>query len=39
MVISKEHLVVEGLDKIRQITKTINVNNSHLIKTGSATKN
>ena len=36
MVISKEHLVVEGLEKIRQITKTINVNNSHLIKTGSA---
>lgn len=36
MVINKEHLVEEGLEKIRKITKTINVNNSMTVKTGSA---
>lgn len=38
MIINKEHLVVEGIDKIRHIIKTINVENSQTIKTGSAAK-
>lgn len=36
MVINKEHLRTPGLNEIRVISKTINVNNSLNIKTGSA---
>lgn len=38
MVLNKEHLVQEGLDKIRAIAKTINIKNSLNNKTGSAAK-
>ncbi len=36
MVINKEHLTTQGLEKIRAIKKTININNSLTTKTGSA---
>jgi hypothetical protein len=36
MVLNKEHLVPEGLDKIRAIAKIINIKNSLNGKTGSA---
>ena len=36
MVLNKEHLVLEGLDKIRAIAKKINLKNSYTGKTGSA---
>ncbi len=36
MILNKEHLVIEGLVKIRAITKVININNSLSVKTGSA---
>ena len=36
MVLNKEHLGLEGLDKIRAIAKLINLNNSFTGKTGSA---
>ena len=36
MVLNKEHLVVEGLVKIRAIAKVINLKNSLSVKTGSA---
>nr|YP_010160552.1 hypothetical protein K4Y30_mgp16 [Gymnopilus junonius]QRH17738.1 hypothetical protein [Gymnopilus junonius] len=36
MVLNKEHLVLEGLEKIRAIAKLINLNNSLTDKTGSA---
>lgn len=36
MVLNKQHLLVQGLDEIRAISKTINVNNSLNTKTGSA---
>ena len=36
MVLNKEHLTREGLDKISLIAKTININNSLNTKTGSA---
>jgi hypothetical protein len=36
MVLNKEHLIQEGLDKIRAIAKIINIKNSLNGKTGSA---
>lgn len=36
MFLNKEHLSTEGIKKVREIVKTINVNNSLNIKTGSA---
>lgn len=36
MILNKEHLVLEGLVKIRAIAKVINLNNSLSVKTGSA---
>src|SRR5205823_13010612 len=36
MVLNKEHLVKEGLDKIRTMAKIININNSLNGKTGSS---
>ena len=38
MILNKEHLVLEGLDKIRAIAKIINIKNSLNNKTGSAKK-
>ena len=37
MVLNKEHLVQEGLDQIRVISKQINKNNSLTLKTGKST--
>jgi hypothetical protein len=39
MVQNKEHLSLEGLNKIKVITKTINLNNSLNTKIGSAFPN
>ena len=36
MVINKEHLTTQGVEKIRALKKTININNSLTNKTGSA---
>lgn len=36
MVLNKQHIITEGFNEIRVISKTINVNNSLNIKTGSA---
>ena len=36
MVINKEHLTTQGLERVRTIKKTININNSLTNKTGSA---
>src|SRR5690606_37859825 len=36
MLLNKEHLIDEGLSKIREIKKTINLNNSLTRKTGSS---
>nr|YP_010697799.1 LAGLIDADG homing endonuclease [Porodaedalea chrysoloma]WCF76760.1 LAGLIDADG homing endonuclease [Porodaedalea chrysoloma] len=36
MFLNKEHLSTEGFNKVREIVKTININNSLNIKTGSA---
>jgi hypothetical protein len=36
MLLQKEHLSPEGLATIRQVQKTINLNNSVNIKTGSS---
>ena len=36
MVINKEHLTTQGLEIVRAIKKTININNSITNKTGSA---
>jgi hypothetical protein len=36
MVINKEHLTKQGLDRVRAIKKIININNSLTNKTGSA---
>jgi hypothetical protein len=39
MVKNKEHLSIEGIKKVREIAKTININNSLNTKTGSAFPN
>ena len=36
MVINKEHLTTQGLERVRAIKKTININNSLTNKIGSA---
>jgi hypothetical protein len=36
MLLNKEHLIDEGLSKVREIKKTINLNNSLTRKTGSS---